>query len=340
MSRRHLWLQLLIGWLPVWVVITSLIVTAHSRTSVASAAFISLRMIVAAAILALPVQRLTERFPWRSPVTPGFVGLHLLAAIVYSVAWVLLNSLIESVVRGSLVIVVGVGLSSFLVLGVWMYVMIAGVSYTIQSTERAARAEALAAQAQLSALRSQLNPHFLFNALHTVVQLIPRRPREAAEAAEQVAALLRTTIEEDRDVIPVSEELAFVERYLAVESIRFGDRLRFRFDVDEPARAAIIPSFALQSLVENAIRHGAAPNIEATDLLVEARLGNGMVELVVSDNGAGATIDAMKESTGTGIRRLRERLDALYQGRASMHAGPASGGGFRVSLAIPQVPTD
>ncbi|HEU4880563.1 MAG TPA: histidine kinase, partial [Gemmatimonadaceae bacterium] len=258
-------------------------------------------------------------------------------ALIYSIAWVALNSVIESIFRGELLVVIGVGLASFIMLGIWLYVMIAGVSYTMQSNERAARAEAEAAQAQLSALRSQLNPHFLFNALHTVVQLIPREPRVAAQAAEKIAGLLRTTLEEDRDIIAFSRELDFVERYLEVEKIRFGERLEVRIDVSDEARAATIPSFALQTLVENAVRHGAAPNVEQTLLTISGSVRNGELFVRVSDTGVGmsGTPDA-----GTGLRRLRERLNALYGANARCEIENGSERGTSAALTIPQESDD
>lgn len=335
-SRRHVWLQLLIGWLPVWALFTTLIATAHRDAGFATAALISLRMIAAAALLGIGVQRVAERFPWKTPVTVSFMLLHVAGAAVYSITWVLLNSLIESVVERSLVLVVGVGIASFLVLGVWLYVMIAGVAYTIQSAERAAHAESNAARAQLAALRGQLNPHFLFNALHAVVQLIPSRPKEASVAAERVAELLRVTIEEDRDAVTLGEELDFVERYLGIERIRFAERLRVHISVPEPVRSAVVPSFALQTLVENAVRHGAGPNIEPTDIGISAALSGRILEIEVSDNGSGATPSQLEESDGTGLRRLRERLSALYGGAATLRVSAGDRGGVRAVMRIPQ----
>jgi sensor histidine kinase YesM len=339
MSRRHVWLQLLIGWLPVWVLFATIIVTVHA-VNILTAAMISFRMIVAAAALAFVVQRITERFPWRTPVSIGFVALHFLAAIVYSLSWFILNGIIESIIQRQLVIVVGIGLASFLLVGIWLYVMIAGVAYTIQSTERAARAEATATRAQLSALRSQLNPHFLFNALHTVVQLIPKEPVKAAGAAERVASLLRTTIEEDRDIVTVGEELAFVERYLDVERIRFGDRLRVRIDVPESMRTATIPSFAIQTLIENAVRHGAAPRVDPTDVTIGGTARRNAITLTVTDNGDGATAEQLGNGTGTGLRRLKERLGALYGDRAKLETTSPDSGGLRFALTIPQESID
>ena len=339
MSRRVIWLQLLIGWLPGWGLVTALVATVHGISWYA-AAFIALRTIIAAALLGLGVQRLTERFPWPHPMRVGFVAAHVVFALAYAVAWFLLNSVIESVMRGRVAIAIGPGLAPFIVAGVWLYVMIAGVSYTSAATERVARAEANAARAQLAALRSQLNPHFLFNALHTVVHLIPREPARAAQAAEQLAGLLRVALEEDRDLVTVSEEWSFVERYLEIERIRFGDRLRVHVELGEDVRGALIPVFALQTLVENAVRHGAAPRVEPTDVSITGRTSSRTLTFVVHDTGPGANADQLEGGGGTGLKRLRDRLTVLYgaDARLDFAAGPAAG--CSVSLVIPHVAGD
>jgi LytS/YehU family sensor histidine kinase len=318
-----------------WALVVTMIMTVHGA-AFAPTALLALRMILAAAVLGLVVQRLTERFPWPRQVTVAFVGGHLAAAAVYSVGWVLLNDAIETAIRGRIVVVIGIGLGPFVVTGVWFYVMIAGVSYTAQATERAARAEAAAALSQLAAIRSQLNPHFLFNALHTVMQLIPREPRRAAQAAEELAVVLRTSVEEDRDLVTVAEELAFVEKYLELERLRFGDRLRVVVDVGDAARRAIVPSFAVQTLVENAVRHGASPRVEPTDLTITGGIAGATLQLSVHDNGAGATAEAV-ETKGTGLKRLRERLAALYGKHARLDVASSKGAaGFTAILLIPQ----
>ena len=336
MSRAWVWLHLLIGWLPVWALFTTLLVTAHPEVSLAGASLIALRMMVAAAAVGFLVQRLTERLPWPHPFRVRFLAIHTVAAALYAVAWLLLNSVIESLLRGQVMIIVGYGVGPFLVLGVWLYVMVAGVSYATQAAERAARAEANAARSRLAALRAQLHPHFLFNALHTVVQLMPREPRRAAQAAEELAGLLRTTIEEDRDLVSLAEERAFVDRYLAIEHLRFGERLRIRMDIPTDTEDVLVPSFALQTLVENAVHHGAAPQIEPTDIAVTARVAAGVLTLTVHDTGAGATADAVAHSAGTGLRRLRDRLASLYDSRARLDAAASPAGGFTATLVVPQ----
>ena len=337
MTRRWIGLQLLIGWTPIWVLLVTLLLTAHPGIGPLSAALAGLRMIVPAAALSLLVQRLAQRLPWPRPMRPSFVAIHLASAALFAGAWVFLNSVLESVIRRDLVLVVGgAGLGPFLVLGVWLYVMIAGVIYAAQATERAARVEAIAARSQLAALRAQLQPHFLFNALHTVVHLIPREPRRAAQAAEQIAGLLRTTLEQESDLVSLAAEWAFVERYLEIERVRFEDRMQVHADLPQEALASQVPAFALQTLVENAVRHGVAPRVEPTQVTVVARAAGGKLTLSVHDTGTGARPAEIASGAGTGLKRLRERLAALYGSRARLELTTGPAGGFEARLDIPQ----
>lgn len=335
--RAWLWVQLLIGWLPVWALYASMIVAMHGA-EVVGAAFVAARAIAVAAFLGLGVLRLTERFPWPRTVRPGFVLAHIVGAFAFASAWMVLASVLEGLVRWRLWVLTPAGITPFLTIGVWLYIAVAGVSYAARATQRAARAEATASRSQLAALRGQLNPHFLFNALHIVVQLIPVEPARAAEAAERLAALLRTASAEDRDLVPLSEERDFVERYLALEQLRFGDRLQVRFEIDPLVARAIVPSFVLQTLVENAVRHGAAPLEEPTTVTLraraEARVRERVLVLEVADTGAGAAAAAVT-SGGTGLRRLRERLEALYGPRASLATTSAPGAGFSAVVSLP-----
>jgi signal transduction histidine kinase len=343
-----LWLP--VAWLPVWAFFVALIIGVHGDVGFHSGALLALRLIVAAAILTPLVQLLAARLPWPRPFRLRFVAIHLLAAAVWSLAWILLNSLLTSVVHARLTLALGVGSGPFLAMGMWLYVIVAGVCYAIRATELAARAETVAAQSQLAALRAQLNPHFLFNALHTVVHLIPSDPRRAARAAEELAGLLRVTLEEDRDLVTLDEEWAFVARYLDLERLRFGDRLHVRFVASEEARAALLPSFAVQTLVENAVRHGVAPSVEPTDVEVTAALAGDVLTVEVRDSGGGATAADVAASAGSGLRRLRERLEALEalhadgggRGRrrsaARLDVDTTAGGGFTATLHIPQDP--
>jgi signal transduction histidine kinase len=331
-------LLLVFAWLPVWGLYALLIGPAnpvHPGTSMTAAAVIALRSITVAAVLGFFVKRLTDRVPWPHPFRLSFALIHLTGSLLYAVSWFFLAALIENLIRPGAIHAYFAMLVPNIVLGVWLYVMIAGTIYAARATERAARAEAEMVRAQLAALRAQLNPHFLFNALHAVVHLIAERPRDAARAAEQVAGLLRTAIEEDRDLVSVEEELAFVQRYLDLERLRFGDRLEARIEMSPEVLDEAVPAFAIQALVENAVRHGAAPSEGTTTVTVSGLIEDGKMELTVSDSGAGADLATLATSEGTGLRHLRERLTVLYGGRASLDLRSEPGGGFDARLTIP-----
>jgi LytS/YehU family sensor histidine kinase len=252
------------------------------------------------------------------------------------VLWQVLMSAMDSLAAHRFVLNVGPGIGAFMVTGIWLYIMVSGVAYANLAAQRTAMMEANAARMQLDTLRSQLHPHFLFNALHTIVQLIPTNPRAATRAAEQLASALRTTIEERRDLISLGEEWDFVERYLAIESIRFGERLRVRVEMQEASRAALLPSYSLQTLVENAVRHGAAPRVEPTQITICAVLDQSVLTVQVIDNGSGADMAAIERGSGTGLRRLRERLRWLYGQRAQLELAAEPAGGFIAMLVLPQ----
>ena len=333
MPRAWIWIQLAVGWLPVWALFTLLITAAH-EVPVGDAAFVAVRLVVSAALLGLAVFRLTARWPWPHPFRLRFVALHLAAAVIFSFGWLALNSAIESAIRGQLVITLGPGLTAMVTTGIWFYVMIAGVAYSQRAAQRTAQAEALEARSRLAALRAQLHPHFLFNALHTVVQLIPIDPRAAVGAAETLAGLLRGTIDEARDLVPLADELALVRRYLEIEKLRLGERLVVREAIATDALEHALPSFALQTLVENAVRHAAAPRVEVTTIAIDARLEGPVLVLAVSDDGPG--IDPAAAPTGTGLARLRERLAWLYGGSARLDLTSTPGRGAIATLRVPQ----
>ena len=226
--------------------------------------------------------------------------------------------------------------SGFFAVGGYLYVVVAGASYMVEATRRTARAETAAARMQLAALRAQIHPHFLFNALHTVVHLIPINPARAMEAAELVASLLRATMEDERDVISLREEWSFVSRYLELERIRFGERLRVHATVPPDLLDVRIPSFALQTLVENAVRHGAAPRVEPTDIAVTAAATDSEVTFSVRNNGYDAATNGVASSAGTGLNRLRERLIALHGNAARLTYGACDNGDFEAVVVVPR----
>jgi sensor histidine kinase YesM len=346
MPRALIWLQLLLGWLPVGVIFAFMIFFTHGGSPL-WAIVMALQLVVTAAALGLVVHRFALRVPWPHPLRLRFIATQLLAALVYAVAWAVSNVLIASVITSilhsidekqlRLMLTLGPAWgASYVVLGFWLYIMVAGIAYANRAAERAARIEAAAARAQLAALRAQLHPHLLFNALHTVVQLIPLDPPRAAKAAEEIAGLLRAALAERRDVVTLEREWAFVRRYLAIETLRFGERLRVDSAIAPDALAALVPAFALQTLIENAVRHAATPRVEPTRVAIAARVEGEDLVLEVVDDGEGADRGVIEAGDGTGLRRLRERLGGLCGSAASLSIETAPRRGFAARLVLPQ----
>ena len=178
--------------------------------------------------------------------------------------------------------------------------------------ERSLRAEALVHAARLDALRQQLNPHFLFNALNAISTLVVEgRSAEAATMIARLADLLRSTLERPpNDEVPLSAELHLVRQYLDIEQVRLGDRLRVEVDVDASAMNGRVPSLLLQPIVENAVRHAIAPREQGGRIVVTAKHSGGRLFLSVDDDGPGLSTKA--DGNGIGLANTRERLVHLY----------------------------
>jgi len=333
MTRSRFWSQLVIAWLPLWAFFTLSIIVLHPGTRLDTGASAALRLITTAVGLGALVFHIIGRYPWPSPLRASSLALHAAIALVFSAAWVAINAGIDMLTHARRPVGFGPGLGSYIVVGCWVYSMIAGASYATHARARAARAEANAARAQLTALRTQLNPHFLFNALHTVVQLIPIEPSRASQAAEQISDLLRTAIDEDRDLIPLDEELRFTRRYLDMERLRFGDRLSARIDIAPGTAGMLVPSFGVHCLVENAVRHGVENTIGQTTIVVSATSDARVLTIAVRDSGQPSP--TVSRSAGTGLARLRERIGVLFGEPATLTAGQLAAGGFEAQLVLP-----
>lgn len=295
----------------------------------------------AGAIMIFLLYRFVRKTPWPRPFRFSFVLIHIVAAIAFGIAWVLLSIAFESVFTGSFqntrTLWRVVNLPDELPqISLLMYAVVTSIAYSVERRARAARIEADAVRAQMAALRAQLHPHFLFNALHAVVQLIQIDPARATEAAELVASLLRVTLEENRDEVTLEDEWNFVSRYLQVEHIRFGDRLRVRANVSPELRDERVPSFALQTLVENAVRHGAENRVSPTEIVVGASVAGDKLKLSVSNDGSTQLPVAVGKGVGTGLSRLRERLTFLYGDEAQLTTGPRDGGRYEAVLLVPR----
>ncbi len=208
--------------------------------------------------------------------------------------------------------------------------------------ERALRAEAMAERARLNALQYQLNPHFFFNALNAVSTLIvERRNDEATTMIARLGDFLRATLGQDSNAnITLAEELGFVQRYLDIEQIRFGDRLAVQVDVDEEAYVATVPLLLLQPLIENAIRHGIARLAEGGVVDISAARINesrrAYLEIVILNSAPAETATPVVDA-GIGLSNVRERLTMLYGADQRFSALRQSDGSFKVHLRLPFV---
>jgi hypothetical protein len=225
----------------------------------------------------------------------------------------------------------------------WIFASLSGIvlalSYAGDIREREERIhalQALAHSAQIRALRNQLNPHFLFNALNSIVSLISRdRGGEAEMMTENLADFLRTTLALDPEkVVALDDELRLLELYLAIEKVRFPDRLKVLVDVPDELRSVEIPALITQPLIENSIKYAVARSTRPVELQIHARIADGRLELVIEDDGGDADEQRTKGAR-MGLSNVTERLAAHYGEDAKFEARPDGKGGFVNIIAIP-----
>ena len=208
----------------------------------------------------------------------------------------------------------------------------------LRSELRLERMERSLAEARLNALRMQLDPHFLFNALNTISSHVERNPKLTRRMIEHLGDLMRMSLEtKDRQEVPLSEEMAFLEHYLEIQRIRFGNHLQVRLQIDPAVRFANVPSLLLQPLVENAIRHGISRRGTGGTVTVTARAHDNWLCLRVLDDGVGLPDGwTLETSDGLGLSVTRERIAGLYpNGESSFAVRPREGGGTAVEIELP-----
>ena len=227
-----------------------------------------------------------------------------------------------------------------------IYAAVVGAGQAIAFHERyrerqvaAAKLEAQLAEARLDTLRAQLQPHFLFNSLHSIASLA--RAGDTAGVVRLISGfsdLLRHLLDSRQTHHTVREELSLVERYLDIQRVRFGDRLHVALDATPEAAAARVPLLVVQPLVENSLRHGLAPRIETGTVAVHARREHDDLVIEVGDDGVGLPAGwSLGQGPGTGLRNLASRLAGEFGERQSLTVAPRAGGGVRVSVRVPYV---
>ena len=319
------------------------------------------------ALLSLPVIRLAKVVPLATPAPRPFglwpLGVHALASVCFSLAYMVLRATVGAWQSNAGFVAAFKPLLvktwHFNLLIYWVIVAVTqAFEYYRKYRERELRASELEkrlAQAKLQALQMQLNPHFLFNTLHSISALMHKDVEAADRMVMQLSDLLRSALDSSNtQEVPLRDELQMLDLYLGIEKIRFGDRLTVKVDIAPELLTAQVPNLILQPLVENAIRHGIEPRARPGRIELRARRQQGSLALEVSDNGnglsrsaagpgsnhrigTGAARDATLLPTreGVGLSNTRARLKELYGQAHAFELQPGPEGGLQVRLTIP-----
>jgi two-component system, LytTR family, sensor kinase len=196
-------------------------------------------------------------------------------------------------------------------------------------------------QARLDALSSQINPHFLFNTLNSVSSLIRTDPQQARVVVYQLSNILRRLLRKHDNFSALREELKFIDDYLSIEVVRFGDKLRFRKDIEPAALDMQLPSMLLQPLIENCIKHGLSSKVEGGSITLRARRVERRLQLLVEDDGVGIPEAEMATllERGIGVSNVNERLKVLFGADYRMWIDSKPGQGTRIEIEVPELQT-
>jgi two-component system, LytTR family, sensor histidine kinase AlgZ len=269
----------------------------------------TLAWLIAACVLKKPLQRLPRSGQWASGVALGMLaglygcGIVVFIGVAQDAPW------LASAMAGALLAAVLVAAL------VW----------------RAAGKAPASANARLAELQSRIRPHFLFNTLNSAIALVRAEPARAEAVLEDLAELFRSALVDRGDAVSLSQEIALAQRYLAIEQVRFGSRLRVQWVVDEAANEAKVPPLLLQPLVENAVKHGVEPSADGADIKVSTQRRGSMVVVKVTN-----TVPAGQGASGHGValRNVQDRLRLLHDVQTTFRATMV-GGVYQVRLEVP-----
>ncbi|MCS7025887.1 MAG: histidine kinase [Bryobacteraceae bacterium] len=208
---------------------------------------------------------------------------------------------------------------------------------TIRVERKLESQQVLLTEARLAALARQINPHFLFNTLNSISTLVRLDPDQARNMIQKLASIMRRLLRKQENVTPLREELAFIDDYLSIEVVRFGDKLKIEKKIDPSTLDCAVPSMLLQPLVENSIKHGLSSKVEGGRIWIESALANGMLLIAVEDDGVGIAEDRLATlfEQGIGISNVNERLKVLYGNEFRFSVMSKVGEGTRTEIEIP-----
>jgi two-component system sensor histidine kinase AlgZ len=343
LSRGRVGLYLA-AWIPVGGLLASLAVVG-GRRSVLEALGLTLPLALVYAFICLGSWSLCRALPLDRTGFPTLAFSHAAGAVVSCALWLIFgrgwaaalgriasDPGIESRYTGDLPLFFAAGTLLFLLSAVVHYLLIA-FEASREAERRALELQVLAREAQLRALTAQVNPHFLFNSLNSISALAGSDSAGARRMCLLLADFLRKTLAlRERDEIPLGDEIALVDAFLAVEQVRFGNRLRVEQRIDPATELCLVPPLVLQPLVENAVSHGIAGLVEGGTILIEARQAAGRLELTIVNP---ADPDRpRKRGHGVGLKNVRDRLATRHGGAAHVDAREENGT-FTVALSLP-----
>lgn len=331
-------------WLPLAAVVFYLLKTTGEMSTLDSVA-LAIPLCIIGQFETLSARYICKITPLQKAGAWRITGTHVVAAQIVALIWVGVAKALayllaqEQALRGldarfagkSGIIYVA-GLLFYFLAVAYFYVMMAqDASHAAEA--RVLETSVLAREAELKALKAQLNPHFLFNSLNSISALTSIDPARAREMCLLLADFLRTTLKlGEKSLIPLSEELGLLERFLAIEKVRFGARLNMEMNVEDNARGCMIPTLLLQPLVENAVGHGIAKLTEGGIVRLAAEKRNGRLAITVENSMDPDAAPSRKG--GVGLRNVQERLEARYGKEATLRA-MADEDIFRVNLSMP-----
>lgn len=315
----------LLAWIPVALVLASLL-RADGAHAWPQAAAISAALAIVYAFVCLAPWYLCRLMPLRPAAIAQLFTVHVAGAAIAGALWAALAWALATLTHVQLQIIFGAGMA--------LYLVFVALHYMVIVAQSSRRAEILAREAELKALKTQINPHFLFNSLHSISALTAADPAHAREMCIRLGDFLRRTLGlGEKQEIALREEFALIRGYLDIEQVRFGSRLVVEASVSEACADTPVPPLILQPLVENAVKHGIAGLLEGGAVRVSAGPSHGGVLIRIENPFDPASLPPSR--TGVGLLNVRKRLSARYGDAARMRVH-ADGGIYRVELLIPE----
>ena len=343
LTRNRLGLYLL-GWVPLAAILVLLLGSGGSLSWLESAVIV-IPLCIVYAFVCLSAWYTAKSAPIRRESALRLIGVHSLAAALVSyfwmgLGWVLVAALSKTSAFQGLDHRFSSQAPILFGAGYLLYLLSVASQYVILSLEASQEAEAraletsvLARDAELKALKAQVNPHFLFNSLNSISALTSIDPARARDMCVLLGDFLRLTLGlGEKNLVRFSDELELLEKYMAIEKVRFGDRLRMHEEIQEDSKVCLLPPLLLQPLVENAVKHGIAGLPEGGDVRLAVQRQNGRLAILVENSWDPEA--PPRRPGGLGLKNVQQRLEARYGKDASLRVN-TEGELFQVSLSLP-----